>query len=1213
MLQKAAGNEEAKCPESLVVCQDVSAKLAKASAEEGRSLFEVLECPSRRNQHGNSNGPGATVVNWPEVRDLGLYWASVDHGYWGADATGSVSIGSSSWELFERLHETVLSSDLGGLGAELGLSRDNQRVAGERCSRWSSSLVRVVSAVWREWSLCQESDAKEAIARLKVLAELLRGQGKDIGQLEELCRVAAERVGSDDSDDGRGIGPMGFLTKDEPIPDSWSDIEETPDEPVPADKVLMLSPLEVIPILLFALRNLVLLTPGLIEVLDDCGPDEDSDDEEVGEVWEDDGVFWDEGQQVWDATPRDGAEELAEIDPLRGFKYQDVPEGNGVCGREGSAEVVEDPGVAYLLPPEDAEAIVSETFFLSRVATQERYALLEEIRLSDPSSLPSVDSLASLEMRISRLQAELELSRAAESFQEISTVHSDSVRMSTCRLAAAVASGPVPADVQNEGVQEDIMFQTRTVDPQEANSQIQRWIAPLTEEYIGLTSQYRAILPVDVSEVDETSGDTEACHSEPSLWKILDQHNNLHGLLGAYVDDFLLTALQNVLDSALAVIRSKWEVSEPKQVGVHDVHFLGVDLHLAGNVYYMSQVGYVVELLKRHPEVSGVAWAPFPSTKEEDTCDMLRSEEAPNLALVRKAQGLLGELTWLATKTRIDIAWSTNKASQLTARHPEQAIEICHNIIRYLRQYPDLAISFGPHDDLGVLQVYADAAFAPGGARSQSGALVLWSGGLIGWFTSRQSFITLSTAESELYASIEGMVLHDSIRPLLEELVDLQVPTLYSDNVANVAIISVPAGEVMIADVLTKAMPPLRMTKLLQLANVVQLPSEALRALILLAVCRQVRAQPDRVEDDDGAWWPLLLLISVVLVLAKLLEYLFRALWARGGLEVNGQADAYRQGSAVQVFAFADDLAIVGSSEDARAFISERGLRRRSASSGSVEWVSQGVSRRSGLSENASTAAFSAAGRVGAEVASRPWDYEDYAERAFSPDPYAFSGSDRASETESDTPLIEALLSPRVAVLTSSSSNQVSAEAPVAVSRQALVPNTLDPSGWLSWDARRNLGHRLRVRGRDYFEYLPEEAVLIRWHASSRRQFFDPRASRLPVPLSQLVGWRVTYCTFHNGEERIYQDHFTTTPRGRGPDEMQWRGRTEFLVYQRFDPRAAVHPSSSVGSSSDGLPKAAPLQKAPPVPKATVPKANGAAAPKGPPVKAPPSKARARR
>ena len=86
------------------------------------------------------------------------------------------------------------------------------------------------------------------------------------------------------------------------------------------------------------------------EVLD-CGPDEDSDDEEdrdfkagfseevtgpgeccdqVGEMWEDDGVFWDEGQhigtvskvwyvepvkvgsdKVWDATPRDGTEELA--------------------------------------------------------------------------------------------------------------------------------------------------------------------------------------------------------------------------------------------------------------------------------------------------------------------------------------------------------------------------------------------------------------------------------------------------------------------------------------------------------------------------------------------------------------------------------------------------------------------------------------------------------------------------------------------------------------------------------------------------------------------------------------------------------------------------------------------------------------------------------------------------------------------------------------
>eukprot|EP00439_Symbiodinium_sp_Y106_P004711 s326_g1.t1 len=480
----------------------------EANAAEGRSLFEVLECPSRRNQRGFSNGLGGTVVNWPEVRDLGLYWASVDHGYWGADATGSVSIGSSSWDVFERLHETVLSSDLRGLRAELGLTRDNQGVPGERLSRWPSSLARVVSAVWRAWSLSQESDAKEAIARLKVLAELLRVQGKDIGQLEELCRVAAERVGSDEGDDdGRGIGPMGFLTKaqqhfrehvvpsdpvpsvapdgeagasadepvlesgplDEPIPDSWSDIEETPDEHAPADQAA----LDEVDRLA---RKWKLLTEASLEPL-----------------------------PMWRIP---FVEVLGDFQKTRYVIYEDVPEGNGVCGREGSAEVVEDPGVAYLLPPEDAHAIVAETFFLSRVATRERYALLEEIRLSDPNSLPSVDSLANLEMRISRLQAELELSRAAESFQEISTAHSDSVRMAKCRLAAAVASGPVPADVQNEGVQEDIMFQTRTVDPQEANSQIQRWVAPLTEEYIGLTSQYRAILPVDVSEVDDTSGET---------------------------------------------------------------------------------------------------------------------------------------------------------------------------------------------------------------------------------------------------------------------------------------------------------------------------------------------------------------------------------------------------------------------------------------------------------------------------------------------------------------------------------------------------------------------------------------------------------------------------------------------------------------------------------------------------------------------------------
>ena len=46
-------------------------------------------------------------------------------------------------------------------------------------------------------------------------------------------------------------------------------------------------------------------------------------------------------------------------------------------------------------------------------------------------------------------------------------------------------------------------YQAETVDPQDAAKEIELWVPALTEEYVGLTNQYRAIKPIDKSEVSQ--------------------------------------------------------------------------------------------------------------------------------------------------------------------------------------------------------------------------------------------------------------------------------------------------------------------------------------------------------------------------------------------------------------------------------------------------------------------------------------------------------------------------------------------------------------------------------------------------------------------------------------------------------------------------------------------------------------------------------------
>ena len=94
------------------------------------------------------------------------------------------------------------------------------------------------------------------------------------------------------------------------------------------------------------------------------------------------------------------------------------------------------------------------------------------------------------------------------------------------------------------------------------------------------------------------------------------------------------------------------------------------------------------------------------------------------------------------------------------------------------------------------LEVITDASFAPGGEISHGCVMVKWQGSMLAWRSSRQSFPTLSTAESELMEMIEGMVLGDSVDALIQEIkTEMDYSrTLVGDNQAAVALCTGDAG-----------------------------------------------------------------------------------------------------------------------------------------------------------------------------------------------------------------------------------------------------------------------------------------------------------------------------------------------------------------------------------------------------------------------------------
>ena len=217
----------------------------------------------------------------------------------------------------------------------------------------------------------------------------------------------------------------------------------------------------------------------------------------------------------------------------------------------------------------------------------------------------------------------------------------------------------------------------------------------------------------------------------------------------------------------------------------------------------LNQEDYIQDLLQKFPDVQGSA--EVPCLKEEDP-----EPENPDPTQLKRAQALAGALQWLTTRTRPDICFAVNKTAQLMSKFPVYATKYAQNILRYLRGTKMLGLRFGPLSGpsdyrqggelvaprtAGLVEVYGDASFAPSSAKSQTGLVATLSGHVIAWASHRQSVTSQSSAESELYATSDAVLLLQTLEPLIQELHANPIRKLvYNDNVGCISLYSAPNG-----------------------------------------------------------------------------------------------------------------------------------------------------------------------------------------------------------------------------------------------------------------------------------------------------------------------------------------------------------------------------------------------------------------------------------
>lgn len=287
--------------------------------------------------------------------------------------------------------------------------------------------------------------------------------------------------------------------------------------------------------------------------------------------------------------------------------------------------------------------------------------------------------------------------------------------------------------------------------------------------------------------------------AEQNLWRILwvgreDQSEEtdeidslLYGFLLVYVDDLLILAVKWLAEEVLQTLKGEWATSTPEWLGRTSVRFLGMEIVEHERGFLANQANYI--WAKEGVDATLKPATPCPRDMNPDVEDPVLPEK------VKDAQKAVGELLWLSTRTRPELSYVIAKCSQMILKAPGWVVSATDHIWQYLKATAREGIWF--LRDVGTsteglrpagLEVYSDISYAPHGDVSHGSIFVTWNKSVMWWRSSKQSFPTMSTAESELCEAIEGFMIGDSVDSLVAEHEPPHTRQLLVDNAAAVSL-----------------------------------------------------------------------------------------------------------------------------------------------------------------------------------------------------------------------------------------------------------------------------------------------------------------------------------------------------------------------------------------------------------------------------------------
>ena len=275
------------------------------------------------------------------------------------------------------------------------------------------------------------------------------------------------------------------------------------------------------------------------------------------------------------------------------------------------------------------------------------------------------------------------------------------------------------------------------------------------------------------------------CRVESSWWKVVEE-SAVIGILVIYVDDILICSTPVVVKAVAEAIRSLWSTSPLAMASDGTIKFLGLEIERIDGGFAVGQSDYIRELLRIH-EVKETQRDLIPIAREQASFIAVEEEMVFSEEELRQAQQYAGELLWMSQRSRPDLAYAASLVSSLTTKAPRRACSITRKCLGFLQRTIDYRLHVVARGS--ELVSWTDASFAPEGGRSHTGWLITAGDSPLAWRSSRQTSVTLSTAEAELAASVEGALALCSLSALVQEV--LEEPwdlILKTDSTSSMAI-----------------------------------------------------------------------------------------------------------------------------------------------------------------------------------------------------------------------------------------------------------------------------------------------------------------------------------------------------------------------------------------------------------------------------------------